>query len=511
MSDPEGLTPCRGLTHERCASQYRCQPFSIAGFARARFLPLGPVAEGAAGALPVADRVPPHDALFRAARPAGWRPARRSGARGRQDAAAAGAAQPARRGPPEHRQGAGLPGDGAAGVRRAGAGGGVAPAGARLAPAAGSGQQVRTHLPVRPVRVWAAVPRQHDGQPDPHHPPLCGARAAGALSAGAAGGGHGGPAAGRHVHDRAVRRLRRGRHRDAGRPPVRAIGIGRSLAALRRQVVLLQRRCRPGAGAGAPRRCTRKRTGGYCRPRPVPDAAHAPLGRAQPLSHRAPQGQARHACHAVRRDRSGGSGGVARRRPGPRLQADGRDGEPVAPVERDPLSRNDAARGARSLDGGAGPPRLRPAPDRAAAGAATADQDDPADGGSAQRRALHRRLPRPRRRRRSGGAHSAPHPDTAHQAARLPRGAQSGGRRHGDARRQRLHRGVDRAEAAARDAPGLDLGRHEQHHRPRRGAGGGEGGRAPRPGAAAEDDGRGRIRWRGGAVDGTPRCRSGAA
>ena len=110
---------------------------------------------------------------------------------------------------------------------------------------------------------------------------------------------------------------------------------------------------------------------------------------------------------------------------------------------------------------------------------------------------------------RSAGA--APHPDAADQAARLPRRPQGDGRRHGDARRQRLHRGMDRAAAAARVAPGLDLGRHQQHHRAGRGAGGRPRRRPPRPGRAAAADARRcarRTSRRHGASASTPRCRS---
>ena len=121
------------------------------------------------------------------------------------------------RGPPEHRQGAGLPRHGAHRLRRVGAGRAFAPAGARLEEAAVGRQQIRAHLPVRPVGVRPAVPGQHDRQPHAHHPPLRRRDAAGALPAGAACRGRRRAAAGRHVHDGALRRLRRRRHRDARR------------------------------------------------------------------------------------------------------------------------------------------------------------------------------------------------------------------------------------------------------------------------------------------------------
>src|SRR5690606_16882839 len=57
--------------------------------------------------------------------------------------------------------------------------------------------------------------------------------------------------------------------------------------------------------------------------------------------------------------------------------------------------------------------------------------------------------------------------DAADQVPRLLRCAQGHGRRHGGARRLRLCRGIRRGPPGARRAPGLDLGRHQQH----RGAG----------------------------------------
>ena len=209
------------LGHERRAAQPRLgASLPIAGLARPRFLPLGPLAHGAARPLSARGGAGAHATLVRAPGRPRRRRARRAGTRGRQDAAAAGAARPAGRGPADDRQGAGVPGDGAPGLRRARHGRGFASTGAGVGEAAVGGQQIYAHVSVRPVGVRPAVPGQHDRQPDPHHPPLCRARAPGALPAGAVGGGLREPAAGRHVHDRALRRLRRGRDGDARRAAV---------------------------------------------------------------------------------------------------------------------------------------------------------------------------------------------------------------------------------------------------------------------------------------------------
>ena len=63
-----------------------------------------------------------------------------------------------------------------------------------------------------------------------------------------------------------------------------------------------------------------------------------------------------------------------------------------------------------------------------------------------------------------------PHHDAADQVPRLPRRAQGHRRRHGGARRLRLHRGMVRRAPAARCASRLDLGRHLEHRRARRAA-----------------------------------------
>ena len=123
----------------------------------------------------------------------------------------------------------------------------------RLAGAAAAGGEVRDHLPLRAGRVRPALPGQHDRQPGADAPPLRRPGAGGALPAAAGQPGPRRAAPGRDVHDRAGRRLR---HRGDGGDG-RAAG-GRHLGAQRRQVVLLQRRCGTGAGAGADARAGRR-------------------------------------------------------------------------------------------------------------------------------------------------------------------------------------------------------------------------------------------------------------
>ena len=114
-------------------------------------------------------------------------------------------------------------------------------------------------------------------------------------------------------------------------------------------------------------------------------------------------------------------------------------------------------------------PRLRPAPDRHAADAPPAGQDDGLGRAGPQRDVpdgarAGRGRPGPR------GPGAGAHPDAADQVPRLPRRPQGHRRRDGGARRLRLHRGMDRAAPGARRAPGLDLGRHQQHRRAGRAA-----------------------------------------
>ena len=139
---------------------------------------------------------------------------------------------------------------------------------------------------------------------------------------------------GRPVHDREGGRLRR-RHADddsrAGRRP---------LAALWREVVLLQCRRQGGDAAGAPGRGG----AGHARRRPVPDAAVSRRRLAKSLPDRAPEGQARHPLDGLGRDQVRRRDRLCRRQARPRLCADGRDGQFVAALQRRQVDRADAAR-----------------------------------------------------------------------------------------------------------------------------------------------------------------------
>ena len=276
---------------------------------------------------------------------------------------------------------------------------------------------------------------------------------------------------------------------DVGATETRARAVGRPLAALRRQVVLLQRRRRPGAGAGAAGRDAHSpdwATSGlglFLMPRMLPSGApnryrivrlKDKLGtRAMASGEIVLEGAAawlvgdlgqgfKQMTEMVNQSRlSNGvrSAGMMRRAVHEALTvALGRRafGERLIDL---PLVRRQLIK------------MILPAEAALNVALFTADCLDRADAGDRQAQTLRRIL------------------TPLDQAARLPRRAQGDGRRHGDARRQRLHRGVDRAAPAARVAPGLDLGGHEQHHRARCGAGGGEGGGAPcaRPAPGADD------------------------
>ena len=100
--------------------------------------------------------------------------------------------------------------------------------------------------------------------------------------------------------------------------------------------------------------------------------------------------------------------------------------------------------------------------------------------------------------RRQSGQRAAAHPDAAGQAARLPRQHPGRDRRHGGARRQRLHRGVGQRPARARRPYRRAVGGHEQHQRARRGA------------ARRRQGGCATRRWRPSCAGGSPkaaRCR----
>ena len=175
--------------------------------------------------------------------------------------------------------------------------------------------------------------------------------------------------AGRPVHDREGRRLRRRHADDDG-------GAGRrSLAADRREVVLLQcrRQSRDAAGAAGRRRSRHPRR------RPVPDAADARRRHAQSLPDRPSQGQARHPLDGLGRDQAGRRDCLRGRQARSRLRADGRDGQFVAALQRRQIHRADAARASRRDDGGAEPRGVRQPHRRSAAGAAAIDEDHAGD------------------------------------------------------------------------------------------------------------------------------------
>ena len=115
-------------------------------------------------------------------------------------------------------------------------------------------------------------------------------------------------------------------------------------------------------------------------------------------------------------------------------------------------------------------PRLRPPADRHAADAPPAAQAAAAGRAGAHDGVPDGRGAAPRRCRRGRRLPAGAHPHAADQVPRLPRRAQGHRRRDGGARRLRLHRGLGRPAAGARRAPGLDLGRHQQHRRAGRAA-----------------------------------------
>ncbi len=205
------------------------------------------------------------------------------------------------------------------------------------------GGQARLHVPVQPGRVRPRLPdqchrrlRQAAGEfrqrgaeseisrrPDPDR--------------------HGEADPRRPVHDREGGRLRR-RHADDN-----SCAGGRSLAADRREMVLLQRGregCDAAGAAGG-------RRGRHARRRPVPDAAFSRRRFAKPLPDRPAEGQARHPLDGFGRDQAGGRDRLCGRKARSRLRADGRDGQFVAALQRRQIDRADAPRASRRHDGGA--------------------------------------------------------------------------------------------------------------------------------------------------------------
>jgi acyl-CoA dehydrogenase len=81
-----------------------------------------------------------------------------------------------------------------------------------------------------------------------------------------------------------------------------------------------------------------------------------------------------------------------------------------------------------------------------------------------------RRGAAPRRCRRGECLSADARADPADQVPRLSRRAQGDWRRHGNAWRLRLYRGMERPATGARCPPGVDLGGHQQYRRARRAA-----------------------------------------
>ena len=104
---------------------------------------------------------------------------------------------------------------------------------------------------------------------------------------------------------------------------------------------------------------------------------------------------------------------------------------------------------------------------RSAAGAAAIDEDHARHRAGAVDELSHRGRARPRRGRQPGRRSAVAHPDADAEIPRHARCAQGLWRRAGDARRDRLHRGIRHRAAVARRASRLDLGRHRQHRRTR--------------------------------------------
>ena len=238
----------------------------------------------------------------------------------------------------------------------------------------------------------------------------------------------------------------------------------RHMAAVRRQMVLLACRRRRGTAAGAAGGRARRHQG----PGAVRDAAPAQGRQPQRLSHRPPQGQARHPLDGVGRDPAGRRRGVSGRRGRPRPQADDGAGQPVAAVARRSRRRDDAALRQRGDDVRA------PAARRSARPSSTI---------RCCAASCSRSSCRPNSRCRCSC--SPPAPWTAPMPARRP--AEAALRIltpllkfracrdnipvaigiDGSARRQRLYRGMGACAADPRRPCRRALGRHQQYQRAR--------------------------------------------
>ena len=172
--------------------------------------------------------------------------------------------------------------------------------------------QVRLPVPFRAGGVRPDVSGQRLGHQQLHHPSLRQRRAQTQARSPPALAGPGRAMEGHAVHDREVGRLGCGSVGDRGAPGKRR------MAALRRKMVLLAHRRRPGAHSGTPA----GRNDGHARPGIVRDAAAARRRQPQPLSDRTPEGQARDALDGERRDSAGGRVRMAGRRAARRFQAD---------------------------------------------------------------------------------------------------------------------------------------------------------------------------------------------
>ena len=228
-------------------------------------------------------------------------------------------------------------------------------------------------------------------------------------------------------------------------------------------MVLLARRRRRRAPAGAPGGCGLRHEGA----RAVRAAAPAQGRPPQRLPHRPPQGQARHPLDGIRRDPAGGRGGLSGRRRRPRPEADDGAGQPVAVVARRARRRHDAALRQRGDGLRAQPRGFRQDHHRLSPASPAAPEDRAAVRTVAFDVPVCGERHGPRQCRLEGSRKRLAHSHAASEIPRLPRQHSGGDRRHGSARRQRLHRGMGERAADPRRPYRRALGRHQQHQRAR--------------------------------------------
>ncbi len=346
--------------------------------------------------------VPPHRAASRSPRRTRRRPSRRMRAARRPAYAGAASARQVRPRRADDRISSGLSRARERRLRRVRHSRDVDPQGhSGLAGQISGHRQARLHLPVQSGRVRAGLPDQRHRRLRQAAREFRQRRVEGKISRRPDPDRHGEADPGRSVHDREGRRLRcRHLDHDGG-------AGGRSLAALWREVVLLQCRRESRDAAGAARR----RAAGHARRRPVPDAALPRRRFAEPLPDRAAEGQARHPLDGLRRDQAGRRDRLCRRQARSRLRADGRDGQLVAALQRREIDRADAARLSRRDDGGEEPRGVRQPHRRPAARPAATDEDHACDRAGAVDEFHDRRRARPRRSRQPGCGGAAAHPD----------------------------------------------------------------------------------------------------